>query len=157
MAAAGSGVPVADEDLVKAILDGDAAAFDALYERRARSNIGELINIALEGFMAVTTFTIVWGSIAFQSIWLGLLVAIVTGMIMSLIHAVATITLAAVCPILWVAPVPQRAETTQRGYLKPWTGAKKRVGGASPRPICASEGSLQGRPCACRARWSGRR
>ena len=33
MAAAGSGVPVADEDLVKAILDGDQAAFDALYER----------------------------------------------------------------------------------------------------------------------------
>jgi ABC-type uncharacterized transport system permease subunit len=51
-----------------------------------------VINIALEGFMAVTTFIIVWGSIAFQSIWLGLLVAIVAGVIMSLIHAVATIT-----------------------------------------------------------------
>ena len=51
-----------------------------------------VINIALEGFMAVTAFTIVWGSIAFQSIWMGLLVAIVTGVIMSLIHAVATIT-----------------------------------------------------------------
>ena len=51
-----------------------------------------VINIALEGFMAVTAFTIVWGSIAFQSIWMGLLVAIVTGVIISLIHAVATIT-----------------------------------------------------------------
>jgi ABC-type uncharacterized transport system permease subunit len=51
-----------------------------------------VINIALEGFMAVTAFTIVWGSIAFQSIWMGLLVAIITGVIMSLIHAVATIT-----------------------------------------------------------------
>ncbi len=51
-----------------------------------------VINIALEGFMAVTTFTIVWGSIVFQSIWMGLLVAIVTGVIISLILAVATIT-----------------------------------------------------------------
>jgi len=51
-----------------------------------------VVNIALEGFMAVTAFTIVWGSIAFQSIWMGLLVAIITGVIMSLIHAVATIT-----------------------------------------------------------------
>jgi ABC-type uncharacterized transport system permease subunit len=51
-----------------------------------------VINIALEGFMAVTAFTIVWGSIAFQSIWMGLLVAIITGVIMSLILAVATIT-----------------------------------------------------------------
>jgi len=51
-----------------------------------------VVNIALEGFMATTTFTIVWGSIAFQSIWMGLLVAIITGIIMALIHAVATIT-----------------------------------------------------------------
>jgi ABC-type uncharacterized transport system permease subunit len=51
-----------------------------------------VVNIALEGFMAVTAFTIVWGSIAFQSIWMGLLVAVVTGVIMSLIHAVAAIT-----------------------------------------------------------------
>jgi len=51
-----------------------------------------VVNIALEGFMATTTFTIVWGSIAFHSIWMGLLVAIITGIIMALIHAVATIT-----------------------------------------------------------------
>ncbi len=51
-----------------------------------------VVNIALEGFMATTTFTIVWGSIAFQSIWMGLLVAIITGVFMALIHAVATIT-----------------------------------------------------------------
>jgi len=51
-----------------------------------------VVNIALEGFMATTAFTIVWGSIAFQSIWMGLLVAIITGVFMALIHAVATIT-----------------------------------------------------------------
>jgi simple sugar transport system permease protein len=51
-----------------------------------------VVNIALEGFMATTAFTIVWGSIAFGSIWMGLLVAIITGIIMALIHAVATIT-----------------------------------------------------------------
>lgn len=51
-----------------------------------------VVNIALEGFIATTAFTIVWGSIAFQSIWMGLLVAIITGIIMALIHAVATIT-----------------------------------------------------------------
>jgi ABC-type uncharacterized transport system permease subunit len=63
------------------------AALGAVFSERSG-----VINIALEGFMAVTAFTIVWGSIAFQSIWMGLLVAIVTGVIMSLIHAVATIT-----------------------------------------------------------------
>ncbi len=51
-----------------------------------------VVNIALEGFMATTAFTIVWGSIAFQSIWMGLLVAVITGVFMALIHAVATIT-----------------------------------------------------------------
>jgi simple sugar transport system permease protein len=63
------------------------AALGAVFSERSG-----VINIALEGFMAVTAFTIVWGSIAFQSIWMGLLVAIFTGVIMSLIHAVATIT-----------------------------------------------------------------
>ncbi len=51
-----------------------------------------VINIALEGFMIVTAFTVVWGSIAFQSIWMGLLFALIAGILMSLIHAVATIT-----------------------------------------------------------------
>ncbi len=63
------------------------AALGAVFSEK-----GGVVNIALEGFMATTTFTIVWGSIAFQSIWMGLLVAIITGIIMALIHAVATIT-----------------------------------------------------------------
>ncbi len=33
-----------------------------------------VVNIGLEGFMATTAFTIVWGSFAFHSIWMGLLV-----------------------------------------------------------------------------------
>jgi ABC-type uncharacterized transport system permease subunit len=63
------------------------AALGAVFSERSG-----VVNIALEGFMAVTAFTIVWGSIAFQNIWMGLLVAVVTGVIMALIHAVATIT-----------------------------------------------------------------
>ena len=51
-----------------------------------------VINIALEGIMIVTTFFIVWGAVTFQSIAVGLLVAIIAGMLMALIHAVATIT-----------------------------------------------------------------
>jgi ABC-type uncharacterized transport system permease subunit len=63
------------------------AALGAVFSERSG-----VVNIALEGFMAVTAFTIVWGSIAFHSIWMGLLVAVITGIIMSLVHAVATIT-----------------------------------------------------------------
>jgi simple sugar transport system permease protein len=51
-----------------------------------------IINIALEGIMIVTTFAIVWGALVFQSFFMGLLVAILAGMLMALIHAVATIT-----------------------------------------------------------------
>ncbi len=51
-----------------------------------------VVNIALEGFMIVTSFIIVWGSIAFGSIWMGLLAAVAAGILMGLIHAVATIT-----------------------------------------------------------------
>jgi simple sugar transport system permease protein len=49
-------------------------------------------NIALEGIMMVTSFAIVWGSAMLGSIWLGLLFAVVAGMIIALIHAVATVT-----------------------------------------------------------------
>jgi simple sugar transport system permease protein len=51
-----------------------------------------IINIALEGIMIVTTFAIVWGALVFQSFFMGLLVAILAGILMALIHAVATIT-----------------------------------------------------------------
>lgn len=51
-----------------------------------------VVNIALEGFMIVTAFCVVWGAVAFQTIWMGLVFAVVAGILMSLIHAVATIT-----------------------------------------------------------------
>lgn len=51
-----------------------------------------VVNIALEGFMIITAFAVVWGAIAFQNIWMGLLFAIIAGVLMSLIHAVATVT-----------------------------------------------------------------
>ena len=34
----------------------------------------------------------VWGAIAFQSIWMGLLAAVITGMLMGALHAVVTVT-----------------------------------------------------------------
>ncbi len=51
-----------------------------------------VVNIALEGFMIVTALAVVWGAIAFHTIWMGLLFALIAGVLMSLIHAVATIT-----------------------------------------------------------------
>ncbi len=51
-----------------------------------------IINIALEGIMIVTTFAIVWGALVFQSFFMGLLVAILAGILMALIHAIATVT-----------------------------------------------------------------
>ena len=51
-----------------------------------------VVNIALEGFLSVTAFTVVWGSIAYQSVWAGLLFAVVSGVLISLLHAVATVT-----------------------------------------------------------------
>ena len=56
------------------------------------SERGGVVNIALEGIMGVTALTLVWGAITFQSVWVGLLVAILTGILMSLIHAVVTVT-----------------------------------------------------------------
>ncbi len=63
------------------------AALGGVYSERAG-----VVNIALEGIMGVTALTLVWGAIQFQSIWVGLLVAILTGILVSLIHAVVTIT-----------------------------------------------------------------
>jgi ABC-type uncharacterized transport system permease subunit len=51
-----------------------------------------VVNIALEGFLIVTAFSVVWGATAFGTIWMGLVFALVAGVVMSLIHAVATIT-----------------------------------------------------------------
>jgi ABC-type uncharacterized transport system permease subunit len=51
-----------------------------------------VVNIALEGIMGVTALTLVWGAITFQSVWVGLFVAVLTGILMSLIHAVVTVT-----------------------------------------------------------------
>ena len=63
------------------------AALGGVYSER-----GGVVNIALEGIMGVTALTLVWGSITFQSVWVGLLVAILTGILVSLIHAVVTVT-----------------------------------------------------------------
>jgi simple sugar transport system permease protein len=51
-----------------------------------------VVNIALEGFLSVTAFTVVWGSIAFHSVWVGLGFAVASGLLMALLHAVATVT-----------------------------------------------------------------
>lgn len=56
------------------------------------SERGGVINIALEGIMIVTTFMIVWGSIVFESFFVGIIVAILAGMAVALIHAVVTVT-----------------------------------------------------------------
>jgi general nucleoside transport system permease protein len=50
-----------------------------------------VVNIALEGFMMVTSFVIVWSALSFQNIWFGLAFAIIAGMLMALMHAVLTI------------------------------------------------------------------
>ena len=63
------------------------AALGGVYSER-----GGVVNIALEGIMGVTALTLVWGALTFQSAWIGLLVAILTGVLVSLIHAVVTIT-----------------------------------------------------------------
>jgi ABC-type uncharacterized transport system permease subunit len=63
------------------------AALGGVYSER-----GGVVNIALEGIMGVTALTLVWGAITFQSVWVGLLVAMLTGILVSLIHAVVTVT-----------------------------------------------------------------
>ena len=63
------------------------AALGGVYSER-----GGVVNIALEGIMQVTALTLVWGAIVFHSAWLGLLVAIISGVLMGLIHAVVTVT-----------------------------------------------------------------
>lgn len=63
------------------------AALGGVFSERAG-----VVNIALEGIMGVTALTLVWGAITFQSVWIGLLVAVLTGILVSLIHAVVTVT-----------------------------------------------------------------
>jgi simple sugar transport system permease protein len=63
------------------------AALGGVFSERAG-----VVNIALEGIMTVTSLMLVWGSITFQSIWISLIAAILSGMVMALIHAVATVT-----------------------------------------------------------------
>jgi general nucleoside transport system permease protein len=63
------------------------AALGGVYSERAG-----VVNIALEGIMGVTSLTMVWGAIAFQSVWMGLAAAILTGMLMGMLHAVVTVT-----------------------------------------------------------------
>lgn len=56
------------------------------------SERGGVVNIALEGIMQVTALTLVWGAIVFHSAWLGLLVAMITGVLLGLLHAAVTVT-----------------------------------------------------------------
>jgi general nucleoside transport system permease protein len=63
------------------------AALGGVFSERAG-----VVNIALEGIMGVTALTLVWGAITFQSVWVGLAVAVLTGILVSLIHAVVTIS-----------------------------------------------------------------
>jgi simple sugar transport system permease protein len=51
-----------------------------------------VVNLALEGIMLVTAFFIVWGSVAFGGIVAGLMVAVLAGILIALLHAVATVT-----------------------------------------------------------------
>jgi ABC-type uncharacterized transport system permease subunit len=62
------------------------AALGAVFSERSG-----VVNIALEGTMLVSAFAIVWGSILFESALLGLLVAVMAGMLVTLIHAVVSI------------------------------------------------------------------
>jgi general nucleoside transport system permease protein len=56
------------------------------------SERGGVVNIALEGIMQVSALTLVWGAITFHSAWVGLAIAMLTGMLMGLLHAVVTVT-----------------------------------------------------------------
>jgi general nucleoside transport system permease protein len=63
------------------------AALGGVFSERAG-----VVNIALEGIMGVTSLTLVWGSITFGSVWMGMIAAVITGVLMGLIHAAATVT-----------------------------------------------------------------
>jgi ABC-type uncharacterized transport system permease subunit len=76
--------------LVKGLEISSPIAFAAL--GGVFSERGGVVNIALEGIMTVTALTLVWGAITFHSIWMGLLVAVISGMLMGLIHALVTVT-----------------------------------------------------------------
>jgi simple sugar transport system permease protein len=51
-----------------------------------------VVNIALEGIMIVTTFVVVWGSMLFGSFFLGVVTAILAGIMIAAIHALVTVT-----------------------------------------------------------------
>ena len=63
------------------------AALGAVFSERSG-----VVNMALEGFMLVCAFFIVWASLKFQNPWMGLLVAVLVGVLMALLHAVVTVT-----------------------------------------------------------------
>ena len=63
------------------------AALGGIYSERAG-----VINLALEGMMLIGAFGYVVGTQGSGSTWIGLLVGIGCGMVMALLHAVATVT-----------------------------------------------------------------
>jgi simple sugar transport system permease protein len=76
--------------LMKGLETGAPIAFAAL--GAVFSERSGVVNIALEGIMLTTAFAIVWGALLFQSILMGLLFAVVAGILMALIHAIVTVT-----------------------------------------------------------------
>ena len=51
-----------------------------------------VVNIALEGIMLTATFAVVWGALAFESFFMGLVFALAAGIVMATLHAVVTVT-----------------------------------------------------------------
>jgi simple sugar transport system permease protein len=51
-----------------------------------------IINIGLEGIMIFTSFAVVWGGLTFQSFGAALIAALIAGMLMASVHALATVT-----------------------------------------------------------------
>src|SRR3954471_7720356 len=62
------------------------AALGGMYSER-----GGVINIALEGIMLAGAFTAAAGTVFTQNPWVGLMAAAAAGLLVSLIHAVASI------------------------------------------------------------------
>jgi ABC-type uncharacterized transport system permease subunit len=63
------------------------AALGATFSERSG-----VVNIGVEGMMITGAFAAIWGSYQFNSPWIGLLMAIIAGILIALIHAVLSIS-----------------------------------------------------------------
>ncbi|HQN19492.1 MAG TPA: hypothetical protein PKV86_10145, partial [Syntrophobacteraceae bacterium] len=59
------------------------------------SELSGVVNFALEGMMLAGAFGAMWATFAFQSPWLGILGGIIGGMLIAVLHAVASLKLRA--------------------------------------------------------------